>query len=270
MNAKGGGKNANAADVRVARDGRGVVTLTLDAPDTRNALSAAMMDALRAAASDLAVSDARVVVLRGAGAMFCAGGDLNWMRAQADASPAERRAEAHRLAGMLGALDALPQAVVAAVQGGAFGGGVGLMCVADVAIAAGDARFGLTETRLGLIPATIGPYVVARIGPAAARRHMLSGARFGVDEAERIGLVARGVPAGDLDAAVAAEVAELLRAAPGAVAAAKAMARDLGGAPSAETVERTVDRLVERWESAEAAEGIAAFFGKRKPGWTLE
>ena len=253
--------------VHTARDDRGVVTLTLDATDARNALSAAMMDALRSAADDVAASDARVVVLRGAGPMFCAGGDLNWMRAQAAASPAERRAEAHRLAGMLGALDALPQAVVAAVHGGAFGGGVGLMSVADVAIAAEDARFGLTETRLGLIPATIGPYVIARIGPAAARRHMLSGARFGAAEAERIGLIARSVPAGDLDAAVEGEVAELLKAAPGAVAAAKAMARDLGGAPTPETVERTVDRLVERWESAEAAEGIAAFFGKRKPDW---
>ena len=253
--------------VHTTRDDRGVVTLTLDAPDTRNALSAAMMDDLLRATDDLVASDARVVVLRGAGPMFCAGGDLNWMRAQADASPEERRAEAHRLAGMLGALDALPQAVVAAVQGGAVGGGVGLMSVADIAVAADDARFGLTETRLGLIPATIGPYVVARIGPAAARRHMLSGARFGAGEAERIGLIARSVPAGDLDAAVEAQVTELLKAAPGAVAAAKAMARDLGGAPTPETVERTVDRLVERWESAEAAEGIAAFFERRKPEW---
>ena len=253
--------------VRIDRDSRGVVTLTLDAPGTRNALDAATMDVLRGAADDLAACDARIVVLRGAGPMFCAGGDLNWMRAQAGAAPDERRREGHRLAGMLGALDALPQAVIAAVHGGAFGGGVGLMSVADVAIATADARFGLTETRLGLIPATIGPYVVARIGPAAARRHMLSGARFGTDEAARIGLIAREVPADDLDAAVEAEIAELLEAAPGAVAAAKAMARDLGGAPTPETVERTVDRLVERWEDAEAAEGIAAFFGKRPPNW---
>ena len=253
--------------VHIARDDRGVVTLTLDAPGTRNALSAAMMDALRGACDELAASDARVVVLRGAGETFCAGGDLHWMRAQADAAPDARRREAHRLAGMLGALDALPQGVIAAVRGGAFGGGVGLMSVADVALAADDARFGLTETRLGLIPATIGPYVVARIGPAAARRHMLAGARFDAREAARIGLIARAVPAGELDAAVEAEVTELLRAAPGAVAAAKAMARDLGGAPTPETVERTVDRLVERWEAAEAAEGIAAFFGKRPPDW---
>ena len=251
------------------RDERGVVTITLDAPARRNALDATMMDALTAAARDLAADDAaRVVILRGAGAMFCAGGDLNWMRAQAGASPAGRRAEAHRLAGMLGALDALPQAVIAAVHGGAFDGGVGLMSVADIAIATDDARFGLTETRLGLIPATIGPYVIARIGAAAARRHMLAGTRFGAAEAERIGLIARSVPAAGLDAAVQIEVMELLKAAPGAVAAAKAMARDLGGAPTPGTIERTVDRLVERWESTEAAEGIAAFFERRKPDWT--
>ena len=266
MSSDGNGRTTDGT-VRTARDDRGVVTLTLDAPATRNALSAAMMDETTAAARDLATdAAARVVVLRGAGPMFCAGGDLTWMRAQANATPDGRRREGRRLADMLGALDALPQLVIAVVHGGAYGGGVGLMSVADIAIAADDARFALSETRLGLIPATIGPYVVARIGPAAARRHMLTGAPFDAAEAARIGL-ARIVPPGMLDDAVEHEVAQVLKAAPGAVAAAKAMIRDLDGAPDEATAERTVDRLVERWESEEAAEGIAAFLAKRRPGW---
>ena len=257
------------APLRIERDGRGVVTLTLHAPETRNALSAAMMDALSAAADDLADDrDARVVVLTGAGETFCAGGDLNWMRAQADASPEERRREARRLADMLGRLDRLPQAVIGRVNGGAFGGGVGLMSVCDLCIGTEDARFGLTETRLGLIAATIGPYVAARIGPAAARRTMLSGERFGAEEAVRLGLLARAVPADELDREVERELSEHLKAAPGAVAATKAMLRDLGPPIDEQAVAASVDRLIERWESEEAAEGIGAFFDRRRPRWT--
>ena len=255
--------------LRIERDPRGVVTLSLHAPDTRNALSAAMMDALSAAADDLARdTEARVVVLAGMGETFCAGGDLNWMRAQRGATPDERRREARRLADMLGRLDRLPQATIARVQGGAFGGGVGLMSVCDQALCADDARFGLTETRLGLIAATIGPYVAARIGPAAARRHMLSGARFGAGEAVRIGLAAEAVPTETLDEAVERQVAEHLRAAPGAIAVTKAMLRALAPRVDEAVVAATVDRLVARWEDDEAAEGIDAFFAKRRPGWT--
>ena len=254
--------------VLIDRDGRGVVTLTLNAPDARNALSAAMMDALAEAADGLAGdTGARVVVLAGAGATFCAGGDLNWMRAQRGAPPGERRREARRLADMLGRLDRLPQATLARVQGGAFGGGVGLMSVCDLAVCADDARFGLTETRLGLIAATIGPYVAARIGPAAARRHMLSGARFEAGEAVRIGLAAQAVPARALDEAVERQVDEHLKAAPGAVAATKAMLRALAPPVDETVVAATVDRLIERWEDDEAAEGIDAFFDRRKPRW---
>lgn len=255
--------------VREERDGRGVVRLTLNAPSTRNALSAEMMDALTETAARLSAgSDARIVVLAGAGETFCAGGDLNWMRAQANATNEERRQEARRLADMLGALNRLPQAVIARVQGGAFGGGVGLMSVCDVVLVADNARFGLTETRLGLIPATIGPYVVARIGVGAARRTMLSGERFGAEEAVRLGLAAKAVAANDLDAAIEQEVEAHLKAAPGAIAAAKAMIHDLAGGIDERDVERSVDRLTERWSSEEAGEGIAAFFDRRKPGWS--
>ena len=251
-----------------SRDARGVLTLTLDVPNTRNALSPDLMDALHDAARDLASDEAtRVVVLRGAGAMFCAGGDLNWMRAQRKASPEERRTEARRLAFMLQALDRIPQVLIGQVHGGAFGGGVGLMSVCDLCVGTKDARFGLTETRLGLIPATIGPYVGARIGPASARRTMLSGRRFGADEALALGLLFRVVPEAELGAAVAEEVAEHLKAAPGAIASAKAMIRALAPPVTDEAIEATIDRLVERWDSAEALEGIDAFFAKRSPKW---
>ena len=254
--------------VRTERDERGVVRVTLDAPKTRNALDAAMMDELSRIAGELSGDrTARVIVLQGAGDWFCAGGDLNWMRAQADASDEGRRKEARRLADMLGRLDRLPQAVIGRVQGGAFGGGVGLMSVCDTCIVADDARFGLTETRLGLIPATIGPYVVARIGAGAARRAMLSGKRFDAAETVRLGLAARAVPAGALEEAIEREVAEHLKAAPGAVAAAKAMIRDLAPLVGEAAVAASVERLSARWNDAEAQEGIAAFFEKRKPDW---
>ncbi len=173
-------------------DGRGVATVTLDRPDKHNALSPALVDALAATAARLGSDPAvRVVVLAASGPSFCAGGDLEWMRAQFEADRATRIAEARRLAGMLYALNTIPKPLVARVHGPAYGGGVGLMAVCDVVVARLDARFGLTETRLGLIPATISPYVVARIGEGAARALMLSGRFFDAEEAQRIGLASR-------------------------------------------------------------------------------
>jgi methylglutaconyl-CoA hydratase len=254
--------------IRLATDPRGVATLTLDRPDKHNAMSGEMIGELTDMAARLAADETvRAVVLTGAGASFCAGGDLGWMRAQMTADAATRAAEARRLATMLGAWDALPKPVVARVQGNAFGGGVGLICVADIAVAADTARFGLTETRLGLIPATIGPYVVARLGPAV-RQVFMSSARFGTEDALRLGLIARAVPPEALDAATEAEVAPYLACAPGAVAEAKALARGLLGAPDAARIETTVEALVRRWASPESAEGIAAFFDKRPPAWS--
>jgi methylglutaconyl-CoA hydratase len=170
----------------------------------------------------------RVVVLTGAGASFCAGGDLDWMRAQMAADAATRAEGATALARMLAALDTLPKPLIGRVQGQAFGGGVGMMSVCDVVVGVDSATFGLTETRLGLIPATIGPYVIARIGAAMARRVFFSGRRFGAGEAVRLGLLARAVPAEELDEAVEAEVAPYLACAPGAVAEGKALVRRLG------------------------------------------
>lgn len=255
-------------EVRVAVDGRGVATVTLDRPDRHNALSPAMMDALTTAATRLgADAGVRVVVLTGAGASFCAGGDLDWMRAQFGADAATRRSEAGRLAGMLMALDTLPKPLIARVNGQTFGGGVGLACVADLAVGVDGALFGLTEVRLGLIPATIAPYVVARIGGAMARRVFFSGRRFPADEAVRLGILARAVPADALDAAVESEVAPYLAAAPGAVAEGKALVRRLSAPIDAALIQETMEALARRWDSAEAAEGVGAFLERRSPDW---
>ena len=248
-------------------DQRGVATLTLNRPDKHNAMSAQMITDLTLAATHLNASDARVVVLTGAGKSFCAGGDLAWMKEQFAANRAGRMAEARRLAEMLGALNTLAKPLIGRIQGQALGGGVGLMAACDVAITADDALFGLTETRLGLIPATISPYVLARMGEGKARRVFMSARRFDAHKAVSLDLAAKAVPAADLDAAIEAEIKPYLSAAPGAVARAKELARALGPIIDETVIDDTITRLADAWESAEAQEGIAAFFEKRKPSW---
>ncbi|MCW3780931.1 crotonase/enoyl-CoA hydratase family protein [Defluviimonas salinarum] len=249
-------------------DDRGVARLTLDRPEKHNALSAKMIAELTEAAGQLGRDPAvRAVILTGAGETFCAGGDLGWMREQIAADGATRAREATKLAMMLNTLNTCPKPVIGRIQGNAFGGGVGMAAVCDVAIGAAQARFGLTETKLGLIPATIGPYVLARLGEAMARRVFMSARLFGAEEAVTLGLLARAVAPEDLDGAVEAEVAPYLACAPGAVAEAKALARRLGPRIDEAVIAETIEALVRRWESAEAAEGIAAFFDKRAPSW---
>lgn len=257
-----------ARTVEISRDGRGVATLTLARAEKHNALSAEMIAELRGAADELAAdAGVRVVILAAEGKSFCAGGDLRWMEAQMGGDAADRADAARALAGMLQALNALPKPLIGRIHGNAFGGGVGLACVCDVAIGAEGARFGLTETRLGLIPATIGPHVIARIGAASARRVFFSPRLFGAEEAVGLGVLARAVPADALDAAVEREVAPYLTAAPGAVAEAKALARRLGPKVDEAVIEASIEALIRRWESDEAEEGIAAFFEKRDPPW---
>ncbi len=249
-------------------DDRGVATLALARPEKHNALSQALIDALRDAATQIAADrDIRVVVLTGQGKSFCAGGDLGWMQDQMAGDAQMKRAAAQSIAGMLGAINTLPQPVIGRVQGNALGGGVGMACVCDIAIAADHAKFGLTETKLGLIPATIGPYVLARMGEAAARRVFMSARVFDAAEAATLGIVARAVPAAALDAAVEAEVVPYLDCAPGAVAAAKAFARSLGPTIDESTVRHSIDALIAQWDGDEAKEGISAFFERRKPRW---
>ncbi len=254
--------------ITLETDARGVARLTLNRPDSHNALSAEMITELKEAVQALAqAQEVRVVVLTGAGASFCAGGDLGWMRAQMAADTRTRAAQARALAEMLAALNALPKPVIGRIQGPAYGGGIGMIAVCDLAIGVLGAKFQLSETRLGLIPATIGPHVVARIGVARARRFFLSGRAFDAREAVELGLLVQAVAPEDLDAAIEAEIAPFLAAAPGAIAAAKALLMRLGGAPDPQTVADSVAALVERWESDEAKEGISAFFERRKHTW---
>lgn len=253
------------------RDARGVTRLTLNRPDKHNALSATMLAELTTAAAQLADDpETRVVVLAAEGKSFCAGGDLGWMKAQLTADPETRSREAAKLAYMLQALNTLPQPVIGRIHGNAFGGGVGMASICDVAIGADSALMGLTETRLGLIPATIGPYVVARMGEARARRVFMSGRRFDAREAVELGLLARVVPVDSLDDAVEAEVAPYLSCAPEAVAAAKKLVRDLGPQIDAATIALTIDALAECWQGDEAPEGIEAFFAKRPARWAAK
>lgn len=254
----------------ISRDARGVALLTLNRPDKHNALSAQMISELTRAAADLgASSDVRVVVLTGAGKSFCAGGDLAWMQEQMRADPETRGREAAKLAHMLQALNTMPKPLIGALQGNAFGGGVGMAAVCDVAIGVDHLKMGLTETRLGIIPATIGPYVLARVGEGRARRVFMSSRLFDAAEAQNLGLLANVVPANALAAAIEAEVTPYLSCAPGAVAAAKALARSLGPRIDAQTIDMTIEALKTQWETAEAAEGIDAFFAKRKAAWVV-
>lgn len=251
-------------------DGRGVAWLRLNRPEVHNAMNAAMIAELTEMAGRLGRDPAvRVVVLTGVGRSFCAGGDLGWMQAQMAADAATRAREAGALAAMLGALDAMPKPLIGRVQGQAFGGGVGLLSVCDLAIGVSGAKIGLTEVRLGLIPATIGPYVLARMGAARARRVFFSGRVFDAAEAVDLGLLARAVAPHDLDAAVEAEIAPYLAAAPGAVAQGKRLLADLARPVDPAQVDMSIAALVARWESAESAEGIAAFFEKRKAAWMV-
>jgi methylglutaconyl-CoA hydratase len=249
-------------------DGRGIATLTLNRPEKHNALSQALIDAMQDTVNRItAREDIRVVVLTGAGTSFCVGGDLGWMQDQMAGDLAMKRAAAQSLADLLRALNTLSQPVIGRVQGNAFGGGVGLACVCDVVIAADHTKFGLSETKLGLVPATIGPYVLARMGEAHARRVLMSSRIFNAQEAISLGIVAQAVPVSDLDAAVEVEIAAYLQCAPGAVAAAKAYARSLGPVIDESTIRRSIDALITQWSGNEAKEGISAFFAKRKPRW---
>lgn len=254
--------------ITIDTDERGVAILTLARAAKHNVLSAEMIAELTLAAEVLGRDDqVRVVVLTGAGESFCAGGDLRWMQAQMQADNSTRLAEARKLAEMLKALNEMPKPLIGRIQGQAFGGGVGLISICDVAIGVQGAKFGLTETRLGVIPATIGPYVMARMGEACARRVFMSSRIFAADEAVTLGLLARAVPPADLAAATEAEIAPYLDCAPGAVAAAKALARQLVPPISDAILDDTVTALAARWDSEEAREGIGAFFEKRPPYW---
>ncbi len=248
-----------------------VVTLTLHRPEQRNAFDDQLIADLTRAAAWLAMSPGiRVVVLCGAGAVFCAGADFNWMRRMAGYSREENLADARRLAAMLEALDTLPQATLCRVQGAALGGGMGLVAACDVAVAEEGARFGFPEVKIGLAPATIAPYVVRRLGAGRCRELFLSGRRFSAQEALAFGLVAEVVPVERLDAALAARAADLLASGPRAVAASKELIRQVEHAAPRDAAAYTAQLIATLRGGAEGQEGLRAALAKQRPSWTEE
>jgi methylglutaconyl-CoA hydratase len=251
----------------------GVARVTLDRPERHNAFDEALIAALtqtfRALGADPAV---RVIILSGNGKSFCAGADIGWMRRAGGWTETENRADAMKLSDMLDAIDTCPKPVIARVHGVVAGGGVGLVACADMAVAIEGCQFRLSEVRLGLTPATISPFVVGKIGASQARRWFLTAEGFGAREAERIGLTHETAFDEDAaDAVVSNWLAHLLAAAPGAVADAKTLVRDVAGKQvSKELRTHTAAAIAARRASDEGREGVAAFFDKRKPGWTAE
>lgn len=250
--------------ILIETDERGIARLTLNRPDKHNALNAEMIGELTKAAEILGADErVRAIVLAGNGTSFCAGGDLGWMREQREKDRAGKMLGSLALSAMFATLNALPKPLIGRVHGDAYGGGIGLMAVCDIVISLDTARFVLTETRLGLIPATIGPFVVRRIGEGYARQVFFTAKPFDAAFALKCGLVSTVTEADELDACVEAEVAAILRTKPGAVAEAKALCLELGGRSLSGLFERTAALLADRWESAEAAEGIEAFLARR-------
>jgi methylglutaconyl-CoA hydratase len=253
--------------VELERDGV-VARVWLNRPEAHNALATelgtALVDALRALKDD---ARCRVVVLAGRGPSFCAGADIAVMKASANAAYDDNLLEAKRLAGMFAALADFPKPVVGRVHGAVYGGGVGFCCACDVVVASDDAKFGLTEVRLGILPAVISPYVIRRLGDRAARELMLTGERFDAATAMRYGIVNHVVPAAELDAKVAERVGELVKGAPHAQARVKELLQrwtDMGW----EEYRRSVPETLAHVRSGEEAkDGLAAFFEKRKPRW---
>jgi methylglutaconyl-CoA hydratase len=252
----------------VSPDGAAIVTL--NRPDRRNAFDELMIAALDDAFETLRGADhVRVVFLRGKGGTFCAGADLAWMQRQGRHDVSENEADALALAAMLHKLHTLPQFTVALVQGGAFGGGAGLVAACDHAVAVDGARFCFSEVRLGLTPATISPYVVAAIGPRHARALFASAMPFDARRAFEIGLVQELAVDPDDLARREERLADLaFAAAPGAVREAKALVDDVAGRPvDASLMRETARRIAARRASEEGREGLAAFLGRRDPSW---
>ena len=243
--------------LRIERDGD-LLRLTLARPETRNAFDADLIRELSEAFVD--VGKSRAVVLAGDGPSFCAGADVEWMRASVELDYDANVADATALRGMLDAIDRCPTPVVVRVQGHALGGGAGLVACSDIAVADANAVFGFSEVKLGIIPAVISPYALAKIGSSAARRYFVTGERFDAATALRIGLVHE--VSTDLDAAVDAILSELKTAGPRAARHAKRLVLDSPDGPE------TSRRIAERRTSDEGQEGLTAFLERRPPNWS--
>jgi len=246
-----------------------VARVWLNRPDVRNAFDGLTVSELRTTLFNLRTVDAvRVIVLGGRGSSFCAGADLQWMKAMATFGRDDNLREAQALADLFFTVYESPKPIVARVHGAALGGGAGLVAACDIPVAALGTQFGFTEVRLGIIPAVISPYVLRKIGEAAARELFLTGERFEAVKACEIGLVRHAVPEEDLDATVDKRVKELLHAGPRAVAEAKALIREVAWRRVEDVQRYVVEAIADIRVSPEGQEGMHAFLEKRKPDWT--
>jgi methylglutaconyl-CoA hydratase len=249
-------------------DQPGVLRVTLTRPDVRNAFDEEVIAAMTSVARDAAKDPTlRAIVLSGEGPVFCAGADLGWMMKAVAYSHQDNLRDAEDLARMLEALDTLPVPLISRVHGAALGGGVGLVAVSDIVVAAESAVFAFSEAKLGIIPAVISPYVIDKIGISAARELFVTAARFPASRAREIGLVHAVVPDASLDDAVDGYVREILTSAPSAIDAAKRLIRDVAELRPDEVIGLTTSRIAEQRTSPDGQEGMRAFLEKRNPRW---
>lgn len=265
----GASTEASSELVQIEALPSGVVFITINRPEKKNAFNAEVIGALHEAFETLHGADkVRVVFIRGAGGTFCAGADLNWMREAAEWSEGENRNDAMGLAKMLKALRDVPALTVALVEGAAMGGGAGLVAACDMAVAVDDARFAFSEVKLGLIPATIAPYVIEAIGARRARQLFLTANIFDADYAAHAGLIDMVVPGEHLDEFISMMVDSLSANAPGAMGDAKRLVNDLAGREiDSRLIEDTAKRIAKARVSAEGQEGVRAFLDKRPASW---
>ena len=245
-----------------------IATVTLNRPERHNAFDEQMIAELTLAFDDLGKDESvRVIILAAAGRSFSAGGDLTWMRRAASYGRDENIADGEKLAAMLRGIDLCPKPVIARVQGLALAGGTGLIACCDIAFAAEEAEFAITEVRIGLVPAVIAPYLLRAIGPRQMRRWALTAARMSAAEAQRIGLVHGIVPAAALDGVIADECQSLVQGGPAAQKAAKDLIRSVARPLDAGVIAETAERIADQRASEEGREGVAAFLEKRRPRW---
>jgi len=250
----------------LVEEAAGVLSVTLNRPEVHNAFDEELIAEAIDLFGGIGARDARAVVLRGSGPNFCAGADLNWMSRMVHYTREENVRDSAQLAKMYALINQCPLPVIGRIQGAAIGGGVGLVAVCDIAIAASDARFGLSEVKLGIMPAVISPYVIAKIGQTHARALFLTGERFDAERALRIGLVHR--VADDLGAAVDETVKQLMTSGPEAVRECKKLIAHVAARDLAEAVPYTIEAIAERRVSAEGQQGMGAFLKKEKAPWT--
>jgi methylglutaconyl-CoA hydratase len=257
--------------LRLEQDPRGCLEIQLNRPKKHNAFNGKVISELKQAFEDASENEGiRAVLLTGAGKSFSAGADIDWMRDQGRENEASNVQSALEMSEMFLAIHECKKPVLARVHGAALGGGTGLVAAADIAIASGDAVFGFTEVRLGIIPAVISPFAIEKLGSAAARALFLLGRRFNGTEAERLGLVFRSVPPEDLDAEIENCLTDILRGSPKALEAAKSLSHSLNPLPPLREIPRCAEAIAKIRGTAEAQEGLSAFLERRRPSWFPE